>query len=454
MNKDQQLKDLRLQIERLSSEMELYKEKLHRLETELSDIETGNDHHIENKPGKDLEDSKVESFSEKKGIENFIGLRLMHVIGIVVLVIGLSIGVKYAVDKELISQVTRIALAYTAGSILFFLSLLLRKKYQLFSSILFSGAMASLYFTTYAAFTYYNLLSFGTTFIIMVIITVCTSYTATIYNKQEIGLLGMVGAYAIPFLISANSEKVELFFSYILLINTGVVFLSIRKAWKEMSQLALLVTWILFIGWLYTRYEKGSLVIAIVIMSIFYSMFLLNAFFIRSKGSRVLPRGAIHILGVNNLALYISSLLIFSYGKLDIGISITTLYVTIVLAIFTLASIFLFPADRLLQKTLAIQSLTLLILFIMFQWTGMKVTLIWASISSLLFIVGLYSRQYWLRLSAVVLMTLTLGKLLSFDINTFTMIQKIISFIVIGCLLLIVSFLYQKLKHRVFLDRK
>ena len=37
--------------------------------------------------------------------ENFIGLRLIHLVGIVVLVIGLSIGVKYAIDANLISQV-------------------------------------------------------------------------------------------------------------------------------------------------------------------------------------------------------------------------------------------------------------------------------------------------------------------------------------------------------------
>jgi len=70
-------------------------------------------------------------------LENFIGFRLIHLIGIVVLVIGLSIGVKYAIDKNLISEVMRIALAYAAGGVLYFLSYRLKKKYSLFSSILF-----------------------------------------------------------------------------------------------------------------------------------------------------------------------------------------------------------------------------------------------------------------------------------------------------------------------------
>lgn len=58
---------------------------------------------------------------EKAGLsmENFIGLRLIHVIGIVVLVIGLSIGVKYAIDRNLISEVMRIALANAAGLVLY-----------------------------------------------------------------------------------------------------------------------------------------------------------------------------------------------------------------------------------------------------------------------------------------------------------------------------------------------
>src|SRR5689334_3220854 len=88
-------------------------------------------------------------------IENFVGLKLIQFIGIVVLVIGLSIGVKYAIDKNLISEFMRIALAYTAGSLLYVLSVRLKSKFLVFSALLFSGGMSSLYFTTYAAYVYY-----------------------------------------------------------------------------------------------------------------------------------------------------------------------------------------------------------------------------------------------------------------------------------------------------------
>ena len=51
------------------------------------------------------------SSASAKSLEGFIGLKLMHLVGIVVLVTGISIGVKYAIDKRLISELLRIVLA-------------------------------------------------------------------------------------------------------------------------------------------------------------------------------------------------------------------------------------------------------------------------------------------------------------------------------------------------------
>jgi uncharacterized membrane protein len=106
--------------------------------------------------------------------------------------------------------------------------------------------MASLYFTTYAAFVYYGFFSFAITFLLMVGLTAYTAFEAIRYSRQEIAVLGMVGAYGIPFLISQNSERADLFFSYIIVINMGVVYLSFRKRWKVMGQFALFISWTFF----------------------------------------------------------------------------------------------------------------------------------------------------------------------------------------------------------------
>src|SRR5688572_13721138 len=283
---DGKILQLEKELERLSSQLNIYREQLNQLRSTGQINKT--------KPGQAEEftasgktqwefpshtrggSSRVppEASAEAHGgLEKFIGLRLLHFAGIIALVIGISIGVKYAVDKDLITPATRIILAFMAGIILYFLSVRLRKKFELFSAVLLSGAMATLYFTSYAAFAYYELLHGGIAFALMLCITVFTIWSAIRYNKQEIAILGMIGAYGIPFLISANTGRADLFFTYIILINCGIAFLSFKTSWKTMSGLALFISWVLFIGWDLTTGAEDKRGLGIIVVIVLYLLF-------------------------------------------------------------------------------------------------------------------------------------------------------------------------------------
>lgn len=223
MNSEEQLKNLGEEVERLAAQLLQQQQEVLRLRQQVRKLQPA----PETSTGKAVL-YPINSF-RPLSLENIIGLRLIHVIGIVVLVIGLSLGVKYAIDKNLISEGMRIILAYAAGGVLLALSIRLKKTYAGFSAILFSGAMASVYFTTYGAYVYYNFLSFTVAFAVMIALTIFTAYQALLYNRQEIALLGLVGAYGIPFLISPNRGQTELLFLYITIINCGVIFLCAKK---------------------------------------------------------------------------------------------------------------------------------------------------------------------------------------------------------------------------------
>ena len=51
---------------------------------------------------------------------------------------------------------------------------------------------------------------------------------------------------------------------------------------------------------------------------------------------------------------------------------------------------------------------------------------------------------------AIVLIGVTLAKLVVFDSLIFTTVQKVIAYLILGVLLLIVSFFYQKFKQKLF----
>lgn len=382
------------------------------------------------------------------GLESFIGVKLLHLVGIVVLVAGISIGVKYAVDKELISAGMRIILAFAAGAVLYIFSVRLKRKYELFSAILFSGAMATFYFTTYAAFVYYQLFPFGLAFSLMAAITIFTAFFAIAYNRQEIAILGMTGAYGIPFLISANSDRADLLFAYIILINTGIVFLAYKKEWKAMVRLAMLVSWVLFIGWAVTRYDSTMRQSAILIMAAFYLLFTLAAFGFSIKKKQPIGIVELQLFLVNSVMAYASALLIFTNSSLDAARAVqVTGIACIVFAMQALAVKFFLPAEKLLLNCLASFAVLCLVFYAGIKWDGVTVTILWLVIAIGLFVAGVVCKIAWFRLMSLLLTGFTLLKLVVVDRVNFSTAEKIISYISIGVLLLLFSFFYQRYKQ-------
>lgn len=451
-NKIQQLEK---ELEKLSSQINFYRKQLNELKENVYPVPDSKKNEEKEFVPVKKKDWGLPSYKPEpsSGLENFIGLKLLHLTGIVVLVVGISIGVKYAVDKELISPAARIILAYAAGMVLYFLSLRLKKKFVLFSAILFSGAMASVYFTSYAAFVYYQLYPFGIAFAIMVLITIFTAYAAIVYDKQEIAILGMIGAYSIPFLISVNSERADLFFAYIILINIGIVFLSYKKLWKGMVRLAMLVSWAFFIGWAITRYEIAVQTQAIVIMCIFYLLFT-----IASVGFAIAKKQSLgfmelqHFL-LNSILAYAAALLIFTNSTAGDRSIIVTGAACLVFTAQVLIVKFFLSKEKLLFNYLAAFAVLSLVFYAGMKWDGIRVTVTWLAIAVGLFAAGIVSKMAWLRLMSILLTGATLLKLIIIDRANFTTEQKIISYISIGILLLLLSFFYQKFREK-FADDK
>lgn len=445
MKKEEEIKLLRDELEQLSRQLKFQEEKMLQLQKrilQLSDIEIS----PSSTPTKVSETSKF-------SLENFIGLRLIHFIGIIVLVIGLSIGVKYAIDKNLISEAMRIGLAYAAGVILFVLSLQLRKKYILFSAILLSGGMASLYFTTYAAYVYYSMFSFALAFIIMVLFTFYTVYQAIKYNRQEIALLGLIGAYAIPFLISKNADRADLFFLYISLINLGVIFLCIKKLWKNVGRTAQTITWVIFIGWTSMPGRESFFGIALGFMTFFFLLFLFNVLSFKFFKKQKLTVNDTYQLVLNTIALYVGVLFLYGYSS-DTDIAIITLMLSPIATSQALVIYWYWKDENLTVRMLSSLALTLFALFILFNWDGFAVTLLWLLTAVIVFTWGFKMKSVTARMMAMILIGTTLAKLLAFDSLSFSAVEKVIAYVVLGVLLLIFSFFYQKFRQQLFSDKE
>lgn len=213
-----------------------------------------------------------------KTMEDLIGRNLINRIGILVTVIGIFIGAKYAIDKNLISPTMRIILGYLMSGALAGVAIYLRKKYNDYSAVLMSGAVAIFYFITYIGFSFYQLFPQLAAFGIMFVATGFAVGTALWYNNRFIALMGQVGAYAIPFLLSTGTGNVMFLLTYMCMVNGGLLILSFKKDWRQIYQIAFYTSWIIFIASNPWQQKEYSVALKLSVLSaqmlIFYGAFL------------------------------------------------------------------------------------------------------------------------------------------------------------------------------------
>ena len=205
----------------------------------------------------DFEKQVDDWFKPKKSInwERFIGENLFSKIGIGIIIIGVFIGVKYSIEHNLISPAMRLVLGYLVGAGLFVAGAMLKKKYESFSAVLVSGAMTIFYFVTFIGYSVFNFFPQSLTFILMFLFTAFTVGASLNYNKVVIALIGLVGSYAVPFLLSDNSGRVSILFTYTAIINIGVLIISFYKQWRSLYLSAFAFTWLMLLSLWANNYE-------------------------------------------------------------------------------------------------------------------------------------------------------------------------------------------------------
>jgi uncharacterized membrane protein len=212
--------------------------------------------------------------SSNSSLEKYIGQNLIPVIGIIITVIGVGIGAKYAIDHQLVSPLTRIILGYVMASGLLFFALKLKAKYKQFSAILLSGSLAIFYFITFFAYSFYQLFPVQVAFVAMLVITAAAVYASIKYNLIIISHIGLVGAYAVPFLLSDGSGRVGIFFSYISIINIGILAVSFFRNWKSLYYVSFGLTWFIFLLWFATGYNDAKhFNLAMIFVTVFFLIF-------------------------------------------------------------------------------------------------------------------------------------------------------------------------------------
>ena len=326
----------------------------------------------------------------KSNWEKFVGENLINKIGIAITVIGVAIGAKYSIDNDLISPLTRIVLGYLAGLGLLGFGIKLKPTYENYSAVLVSGALAILYFITFAAYSFYGLFPQFLAFGLMLLFTAFGVVAALNYDKQIIAHIGLVGAYAVPFLLGDDSGKVAILMGYMAIINIGILVISFKKYWKPLYYSAFIFTWLIFTSWWAFSYQiEDHFTVAFIFLTIFFAIFYTTFLAYKLIRSEKFLKSDIVLMLLNSFLFYG-----LGYGLLsdhETGKHLLGAFTLGNAVIHFAVGVLIFRkklADRNLFYLVSGLVLVFITIAVPVQLDGNWVTLFWAFEASLLFWIG------------------------------------------------------------------
>ena len=178
-------------------------------------------------------------------------------VGVVLSLFGTAFLVKEAIDRSWLVVPIEVRLM---GIALFGMTLLaigwrLHERRPSYAVSLQGGGIAVLFLTIYAAFALYGLLPVGLAFGLLVLVTAAAGTLAVLQDARVLAVLGLVGGFLTPVLVSSSAGDHVALFSYYAILNLAVVSIAWFKSWRELNVLGFLFTFVIGSLWGYAAYR-------------------------------------------------------------------------------------------------------------------------------------------------------------------------------------------------------
>jgi len=206
--------------------------------------------------------------------EKFFGVKFFAWVGGFVLFLAVVFFVKYAFDKHFITPQMQVAMGYLTGVGLMVGCLFLSRERQAVTiQTLCATGTLILYATTFAAYARYHFFSSGLAFAIMGIVTISAFYLAVRLNAQVVAILGLLGGFLTPPLLSTGVDNPIGLFGYIALLNIGLLAVALRQRWDYLTLLAAVATVLMQFAWVDKFYAPHKINIAMTVFLGFAGLF-------------------------------------------------------------------------------------------------------------------------------------------------------------------------------------
>lgn len=389
--------------------------------------------------------------------EQWVGQKLLQKVGILIVLIGMVVFLKYSFDNRLIGELGRIALSVLAAAALLVAGEWFQRKYAVWSHAFTGAGLVLSYFTVWAAHIFYHealLVHHGLSVSAPMamgmysLITLIGAIAAVRYNARTIALFTIFGGYLTPFFIDAPDPNYVSLTIYLAILAAGVLALAWHQKWSYISLIAFLFTQLYLFGLIYHAWSISDTQQTVIAIG-FFILFALVPLLFQFRLCRAAEADDIMLIVFDGVATFFA--VVLAQGEFwSQYVGVTSLSLAAVYTVFAGFALQKRATDTLLVNTYLFAATALAALAMYAQMTWEWVAAGWAPFSVLLLLVGIRLERKCVFGSAVALLggaiaflvlnlpTLTLGRE---DIwHPFTSHWALLSYVVFSCLLAWVFF--------------
>jgi len=206
--------------------------------------------------------------------ERWVGIRGAAVLGAVALGLAGLLFFKYSIERGLITPVMRVVFGTITGIGCIVGSEGLRRRgYNTTAEGVSGAGVVILYAAFWAAHALYGLIGMTTSFVLMVLVTAACCLLAVRHASQIVAVLGLVGGFATPLLLSSGADRPIGLFGYVMLLDIGLIAVGRRRAWPLLGLLSLVGTVLMQALWIGARMGPDRLALGLVILGVFAALY-------------------------------------------------------------------------------------------------------------------------------------------------------------------------------------
>ena len=371
-----------------------------------------------------------------------LGSQWLSRVGIVALLFGVSFFLTYAVENRWIGPTGRVSAGLLFGIAIMVWSEWFRARdYRVFSFSLKAVATGVLYLSLWAAFQLYGLVPFSMAFPAMLLVTGITAAFAFWQHAEVLALVALIGGFATPLLLSTAQNRAVELFAYLAVLDCATLLLVAVRQWPRLLLANLIGTAFLNFTWYATYYESRQLGLSTTFTAIFFLIFaigpLLTSWFTGKSAPALL-----YVVLVNAGLFFAQIFLLFQPRN-----HTATAYWALGLAGFysALAWRATPPARnaRLGDSHVALAG-AFAAIAIALRFSSHWISIGWFLLAAVLILVGFAYAASLLRWLGLALLAAAALKVFAYDIWRLERGYRIVSFVCLGVLLLVISFLYQR----------